>query len=327
MGSVSGGLSDKFGLSPGVQARVPFPYDSTMLDSVLLYNYSPYLCVVTAGLNQGWLGPWSMDRFTIGDTATLTVMPDPAGAGSESLGAFSAAHLVAAFITREDAPGHLGAYPVSLTSPDQQARSLLDQQAAGQMHAPPAPPSQPPASPVLPLPVPPGAVVSAVYVLANRTKTFDTTAFHGWTIGDDYLYQGANGGGARWLGLTFYPLDQLSALFSKTLLRTEVFMYRVDQGWGPAGDTRISLGTHAYNPANIVYGGPFPAANYGDLTVIGSQSKGDAGWWFIPNRYGQDLINGNARGLILDSPDGSQSGAWEGVAEYTSTAVLRFTVY
>lgn len=132
MGSVTGGLSDVYSMVAGQQTVVTLPItDPSLYDSVILYNYSSLLCqVFSSGLYVGWLGPWTADRFDLGNAGTVVVQPT-AAAGTPANTSPVSQELVAAFLLNDEKYSHAGQYPASLNAPDQQALSFVN--ASGQL--------------------------------------------------------------------------------------------------------------------------------------------------------------------------------------------------
>lgn len=115
MGSVTGGLSAVYSLALNQKVNIPYPTsDSSLVDSVLLYNYSPYLVQVSTGIPQGWLGAWSVDRFTVANAATISVTPIQIVGQPPAAPAPPVASLTAAFILTDEAQIHTGTYPCTL---------------------------------------------------------------------------------------------------------------------------------------------------------------------------------------------------------------------
>lgn len=113
MGSADGGLSAVYPLVLGTPQKIPAPTDTSLIDSVILYNYSPFLVQVSCGTSGGWLGAWSADRFSTGN-ANVTVIPQEAVGNIPASGIPPVARLTAAWVLSGTAQQHVGTYPVSL---------------------------------------------------------------------------------------------------------------------------------------------------------------------------------------------------------------------
>lgn len=115
VGSVTGGLSAVFQLALNTTVQVPLTAsDPSLIDSVLLYNYSPYLVQVKSGIPVGWLGAWSVDRFKVDSTSNVQCTPIQIVGQPPSAPAPPVASLTAAFILNDEAAIHTGTYPCTL---------------------------------------------------------------------------------------------------------------------------------------------------------------------------------------------------------------------
>lgn len=118
MGSVDGGLSNTFQLTGvGQTVSIPLPTtNSDLLNSVILYNMSPYLISVDMGVsNKGWLGPFMVDRFTMGSQSSVKCTVN-AIAGQNPSFPVPVAILSAAFVMKSETADNAGTYPIALLS-------------------------------------------------------------------------------------------------------------------------------------------------------------------------------------------------------------------
>lgn len=118
MGSVDGGLSNQFTITAlNQQIKIPFPtIDSSLIDSVILMNCSPYLIQVDMGVsNKGWLGPFMVDKFVSGSTSSVNCTP-VAIAGQNPNYPIPVALLTAAFVMKTELADNVGTYPIALLS-------------------------------------------------------------------------------------------------------------------------------------------------------------------------------------------------------------------
>lgn len=109
MGSVSA-VYQFNGLNKTVS--IPLPTDPTLIQSVILYNYSPYLVRVDVGSHQGWLGCWMADEFNNGSGSLKVTPTQVVGAPPASVPPI--AQITAAFILTGDDDTQVGTYPVTL---------------------------------------------------------------------------------------------------------------------------------------------------------------------------------------------------------------------
>jgi hypothetical protein len=115
MGSVTGGLSAVYQLALNTTVQIPLTAaDPSLTDSVLLYNYSPYLVEVQTGIPVGWLGAWSVDRFKVDSTTNIKCTPIQIVGQPPAAPAPPVASLTAAFILNDEAAIHTGTYPCTL---------------------------------------------------------------------------------------------------------------------------------------------------------------------------------------------------------------------
>ena len=118
MGSVDGGLSNTFQLTGvGQTVSIPLPTtNSDLLNSVILYNMSPYLISVDMGVsNKGWLGPFMVDKFTMGSQSSVKCTVN-AIAGQNPNFPVPVAILSAAFVMKSETADNAGTYPIALLS-------------------------------------------------------------------------------------------------------------------------------------------------------------------------------------------------------------------
>lgn len=111
MGAGSGGTSAVYNLTLNQPVSPPFPTpDASLVNSVLLYNFSPFLVQVKLGTSNAWLGAWMVDKFTIANQSiTLTPILAVGGAASNSTG-----QITAAWILEGDDLTDVGTYPAPL---------------------------------------------------------------------------------------------------------------------------------------------------------------------------------------------------------------------
>jgi hypothetical protein len=80
------------------------------VNSVLLYNFSPFLVNVRLGTSNAWLGAWMVDKFTVNNQSiTCTPVQSVGGAAANSAG-----NLTAAWILEGDDLTDVGTYPAPL---------------------------------------------------------------------------------------------------------------------------------------------------------------------------------------------------------------------
>jgi hypothetical protein len=133
MPSSTGGLSATYTINPGQLLNIPFPVDSSLLDSVILSNYSPFICRVSCGEHQGFLSPWTVDTFKVGHAARIEVQADSTIAGGSKPVPVISQQIIAAFVRSEEYELHAATYtyPAPLISPDQTALAIFAQTQSG----------------------------------------------------------------------------------------------------------------------------------------------------------------------------------------------------
>lgn len=107
----TGGTSSIYTIVNGQTIQIPLPTDGSLVDSVLLYNYSPFLVQVRIGTANAWLSAWMVERITLGNASGVacTAVQPVGGAASTSTG-----NITAAFILKGDDLSDVGTYPAPL---------------------------------------------------------------------------------------------------------------------------------------------------------------------------------------------------------------------
>lgn len=126
-------LAAVYTLANNVSLQIPYPTtDPSLMDSVVLFNYSPYVCEVKTGLADGFIAPWTVDRFKTGGQNQVTVTPEGTIAGGTKPIPVISNQMLALFVTTDEALQHSGmyTYPQNLIAPDQIAQAIVAQQQA-----------------------------------------------------------------------------------------------------------------------------------------------------------------------------------------------------
>lgn len=107
----TGGTSAIYSIVNGQTVQIPLPTDGSLVDSVLLYNYSPFLIQVRIGTANAWLSAWMVERITLGNASGVacTAVQPVGGASASSTGS-----ITAAFILKGDDLSDVGTYPAPL---------------------------------------------------------------------------------------------------------------------------------------------------------------------------------------------------------------------
>lgn len=111
MGAGTGGTSTVQSITNGQTVSIPLPTDGSLVNSVLIYNYSPFLVQVTLGTSNAWLSAWMVDKFTLTNVSNIKCNATQVVGGASPS---STGQITAAFVLEGDDLTDIGTYPAPL---------------------------------------------------------------------------------------------------------------------------------------------------------------------------------------------------------------------